>query len=53
MTLVREARTIPASMLSLERGNKEGFHLIGVLAPAKVCRAVLWSGEGEVAAALN
>ena len=53
MTLVREARAIPASKLSLEQGNKEGFHLIGVLAPAIVCRGVLRSGEGEVAASLN
>jgi hypothetical protein len=31
MTLVWKARAIPASKLSLEQDNKEGFHLIGGL----------------------
>ena len=38
MTLVRKARAIPASKLSLEQDNKEGFHLIG-----GVCVCV-WGG---------
>ena len=29
MTLVRKARAIPASKLSLEQGNKEGFVCVG------------------------
>jgi hypothetical protein len=53
MTLVRKARAIPASKLSLEQGNMEGLYLNDVLAPAIVCRAVLRSGEGGVAASLN
>ena len=53
MTLVGTARAVPASKLSLEQDNTEGFHLVGVLAPAIVYRAVLRSGEGEVAASLN
>jgi hypothetical protein len=40
MTLVREARAISASKLSLEQDNKEGVHLVGVVAPATVYRAV-------------
>jgi hypothetical protein len=53
MTLVRKARAIPASKLSLGQDNKESVHLVGVSAPAIVYRAVLRSGEGEVAAGLN
>jgi hypothetical protein len=53
MTLVRQAKAIPASKLSLEQDNKEGFHLVGVLAPATVYSVVLRSGEHEVAAVLN
>ena len=36
MTLVRRARAIPASKLSLEQDNKESVHLVGVIAPC-VC----------------
>jgi hypothetical protein len=54
MTLVRKARAIPVSKLSLlEQDNKESVHLVGVIAPAIVYRAVLRSGEGEVATELN
>ena len=38
MTLVRRARAIPASKLSLEQDNKESVHLVGVVAPAIVYR---------------